>query len=257
MAAGTLCSAPLFLPPLSHRTPQPIHSLCFNPPSISLSRSKFSGAAVVAPRLARQVFRVHGLVGDDSVTAPEPESPNSEAGASIDLNLPRRRLLVQFSCDLCGERTKRLVNRLAYERGAVFVQEVTGLYCCVSACSGSPITNGMANVLDHVSKLGDGAGVVSDSAAVSSGGVGTSTTGAGACVGGEGTGDGVGAGFVGVGAGFAFACAGAGGVFAGVGAIFDSGNGLCKLKQTHARSTRIVSLRMIWKILENKANIGC
>ena len=43
-------------------------------------------------------------------------------GASIDLNLPRRSLLVQFTCDLCGERTERLVNRLAYERGAVFVQ---------------------------------------------------------------------------------------------------------------------------------------
>lgn len=43
-------------------------------------------------------------------------------GAGIDLNLPRRSLLVQFTCNLCGERTKRLVNRLAYERGAVFVQ---------------------------------------------------------------------------------------------------------------------------------------
>ena len=43
-------------------------------------------------------------------------------GTSIDLNLPRRSLLVQFTCNLCGERTKRLVNRLAYERGAVFVQ---------------------------------------------------------------------------------------------------------------------------------------
>jgi len=43
-------------------------------------------------------------------------------GATIDLNLPRRSLLVQFTCGVCGERTKRLVNRLAYERGAVFVQ---------------------------------------------------------------------------------------------------------------------------------------
>ncbi|KAK7306978.1 hypothetical protein VNO77_39642 [Canavalia gladiata] len=119
MAAATLYSAPFFLRPLSSST----HSLCFNPPSISLStRSRFSGAAVVAPRLPRRVFRVQGLVGDDSVTVPEPESENSEAGASIDLNLPRRSLLVQFTCDLCGERTKRLVNRLAYERGAVFVQ---------------------------------------------------------------------------------------------------------------------------------------
>lgn len=61
-------------------------------------------------------------MADDSGIAPEPESPYSEAGAGIDLNLPRRSLLVQFTCNLCGERTKRLVNRLAYERGAVFVQ---------------------------------------------------------------------------------------------------------------------------------------
>ncbi|KAI3950502.1 hypothetical protein MKW92_053189 [Papaver armeniacum] len=43
-------------------------------------------------------------------------------GASIDLKLPRRSLSVQFTCNQCGERTKRLVNRLAYERGTVFVQ---------------------------------------------------------------------------------------------------------------------------------------
>lgn len=29
---------------------------------------------------------------------------------------------MQFTCDACGERTKRLINRLAYERGTVFVQ---------------------------------------------------------------------------------------------------------------------------------------
>ncbi|KAL2347459.1 hypothetical protein Fmac_001459 [Flemingia macrophylla] len=125
MAASTTYIAVLFLPPLSHRIPQHIiHSLCFkfNPPSITLSRSRFSCAVVVPPKLVRRVFRVRGLVGDDSVTGPEPESPNSEAGASIDLKLPRRSLLVEFTCDLCGERTKRFVNRLAYERGAVFVQ---------------------------------------------------------------------------------------------------------------------------------------
>lgn len=43
-------------------------------------------------------------------------------GAHIDIKLPRRSLLVQFTCDLCGERTKRLVNRLAYERGLIYVQ---------------------------------------------------------------------------------------------------------------------------------------
>ncbi|KAJ8445393.1 hypothetical protein Cgig2_010751 [Carnegiea gigantea] len=46
----------------------------------------------------------------------------SSKESTIDLQLPRRSLLVQFTCDACGERTKRLINRLAYERGTVFVQ---------------------------------------------------------------------------------------------------------------------------------------
>nr|VDD29348.1 unnamed protein product [Brassica oleracea] len=48
--------------------------------------------------------------------------------ASVDIKLPRRRSLqVEFSCNSCGERrTKRLINRLAYERGLVFVQVQTG-----------------------------------------------------------------------------------------------------------------------------------
>ncbi|XP_057777836.1 uncharacterized protein LOC130996569 [Salvia miltiorrhiza] len=40
----------------------------------------------------------------------------------IDLKLPRRRLLVTFTCDSCGARSQRLINRLAYERGLVYVQ---------------------------------------------------------------------------------------------------------------------------------------
>ncbi|CAN6550333.1 unnamed protein product [Malus baccata var. baccata] len=42
--------------------------------------------------------------------------------ATIDIQLPRRSLLVKFTCNLCGERTNRLVNRLAYERGLIYVQ---------------------------------------------------------------------------------------------------------------------------------------
>ncbi|PWZ32635.1 Iron-sulfur cluster co-chaperone protein HscB, mitochondrial [Zea mays] len=44
------------------------------------------------------------------------------AEAAIDIKLPRRSLLVQFTCNACGERTKRLINRVAYERGTVFLQ---------------------------------------------------------------------------------------------------------------------------------------
>ncbi|KAK4763872.1 hypothetical protein SAY87_013310 [Trapa incisa] len=47
---------------------------------------------------------------------------NTDSGVTVDLKLPRRRLLVQFTCNECGERTSRLVNRLAYERGLVYVQ---------------------------------------------------------------------------------------------------------------------------------------
>lgn len=53
---------------------------------------------------------------------------------SIDIKLPRRSLLVEFSCNSCGERTKRLINRLAYERGLVFVQVTLCWLDSVSYC---------------------------------------------------------------------------------------------------------------------------
>jgi hypothetical protein len=48
--------------------------------------------------------------------------------AAIDIKLPRRSLLVQFTCNACGERTKRLINRVAYERGTVFLQVKTSFH---------------------------------------------------------------------------------------------------------------------------------
>ena len=51
--------------------------------------------------------------------------------ASVDIKLPRRSLQVEFSCNSCGERTKRLINRLAYERGIVFVQVYQSLVCLI------------------------------------------------------------------------------------------------------------------------------
>lgn len=42
--------------------------------------------------------------------------------ATIQIQLPRRSLLVQFTCDACYERTSRLISRIAYERGTVFLQ---------------------------------------------------------------------------------------------------------------------------------------
>ncbi|KAF6993413.1 hypothetical protein CFC21_010311 [Triticum aestivum] len=56
-----------------------------------------------------------GEVGPDASAA-------SPAEASFDIKLPRRSLLVQFTCTKCDARTERLINRVAYERGTVFLQ---------------------------------------------------------------------------------------------------------------------------------------
>ncbi|GAB2280125.1 hypothetical protein Dimus_014762 [Dionaea muscipula] len=81
-------------------------------------------------KISRRVFWVPIVSSIDNgnsdigSNAAPPSSPsdNSSTGPCIDLKLPRRSLLVQFTCNACGERTQRLVNRLAYERGTVFVQ---------------------------------------------------------------------------------------------------------------------------------------
>ncbi|KAI5579603.1 hypothetical protein BDE02_08G099400 [Populus trichocarpa] len=62
-------------------------------------------------------------VDGNSETYPEAGSSDlNEEGAATDIKLPRRSLLVQFTCNECGERSQRLINRLAYEQGLVFVQ---------------------------------------------------------------------------------------------------------------------------------------
>lgn len=76
---------------------------------------------VVTPKQRNRSVSVFGSLSDDSKLNPDEESKDSQL-ASIDIKLPRRSLLVEFSCDSCGERTKRLINRHAYENGLVFVQ---------------------------------------------------------------------------------------------------------------------------------------
>ncbi|GAB2226539.1 hypothetical protein Droror1_Dr00022349 [Drosera rotundifolia] len=77
-------------------------------------------------RISRRVFWVPIVSCINNEDSSEIDSPVTKdhdgTGASFDLKLPRRRLLVQFTCNACGGNTKRLVNRLAYERGTVFVQ---------------------------------------------------------------------------------------------------------------------------------------
>ncbi|CAK9254087.1 unnamed protein product [Sphagnum jensenii] len=47
---------------------------------------------------------------------------SSELKPQFDLNLPRRSLLVEFTCDACGTRTQRKINPYAYKRGTIFIQ---------------------------------------------------------------------------------------------------------------------------------------
>ncbi|XP_042757476.1 uncharacterized protein LOC111920488 isoform X2 [Lactuca sativa] len=44
-------------------------------------------------------------------------SHESNLGATIDLKLSRRSLLLHFTCNSCSERSKKLINILAYEKG--------------------------------------------------------------------------------------------------------------------------------------------
>lgn len=73
--------------------------------------------------------RRHGLPGNNKVSVhwhgplcATGASSSGGEGVKLNLNLPRRSLMVSFNCDACGTRTKRFVNRHAYERGTVFVQ---------------------------------------------------------------------------------------------------------------------------------------
>ncbi|CAN0876630.1 DNL-type zinc finger protein [Linum grandiflorum] len=79
---------------------------------------------VVEPQRCRtRIVVVTAAADDDSGTHSETEpSISADGSATIDIKLPRRSLLVKFTCNDCGERTQRLVSRLAYERGLVFVQ---------------------------------------------------------------------------------------------------------------------------------------
>ncbi|KAL6543744.1 hypothetical protein OROGR_010241 [Orobanche gracilis] len=74
-----------------------------------------------------RVPRISCFLGDGCEEYKETEqssfSKNYRQEAAIDLKLPRRSLLVTFTCDACGARSQRLINRVAYERGLVYVQE--------------------------------------------------------------------------------------------------------------------------------------
>uniref|UniRef100_A0A0E0C4F4 DNL-type domain-containing protein n=1 Tax=Oryza meridionalis TaxID=40149 RepID=A0A0E0C4F4_9ORYZ len=76
--------------------------------------AEFPGLRVSCRRRILAVSACSGEADSDAAASP--------AESTFDLNLPRRSLLVQFTCNACGERTKRLINRVAYERGTIFLQ---------------------------------------------------------------------------------------------------------------------------------------
>ncbi|KAL8052781.1 hypothetical protein ABFX02_05G027500 [Erythranthe guttata] len=87
------------------------------------SRLRISYRSNEAPKQCLRVSRISCLLEDSIEQHPETEQPSSSNNeVAIDLKLPRRSLLVTFTCDSCGARSQRLINRLAYERGLVYVQ---------------------------------------------------------------------------------------------------------------------------------------
>lgn len=68
--------------------------------------------------------------GDSGAAASSAPNGGSEGGSEsgdddavrIDLQLPRRSLLVQFTCNVCGGRSERLCNPIAWQKGLVIAQ---------------------------------------------------------------------------------------------------------------------------------------
>ncbi|KAG5409720.1 hypothetical protein IGI04_006039, partial [Brassica rapa subsp. trilocularis] len=116
--------APIYSPitnrkPISFYKP---HLLSYKQSPISSLHSSRTARVIELTRKQRN-RRTKGFLRGSSMKL----GLNGGQVASVDIKLPRRSLLVEFSCNSCGERTKRLINQLAYERGLVFVQNVQEL----------------------------------------------------------------------------------------------------------------------------------
>ncbi|EOY02190.1 zinc finger protein [Theobroma cacao] len=116
--ASTMCNIffSLSCPKLTSHNHKPIVSLPYSNSFNPISSPKVARASAVPPK------RAYRVLACDSTMDPHENMKNSNSDATIDIKLPRRSLLVQFTCGECGERTERLINRLAYERGLVYVQ---------------------------------------------------------------------------------------------------------------------------------------
>ncbi|XP_059648638.1 uncharacterized protein C24H6.02c isoform X1 [Cornus florida] len=99
----------------------------------------------IAPKLVFRVSIVSCIDFNPSDANPDSKlsiSDDFNSEATIDLQLPRRSLLVHFTCDACGERTQKLINRLAYERGTVFVQ-------CAGCFQHHKLVDNLGLVVEH------------------------------------------------------------------------------------------------------------
>ncbi|KAI4386439.1 hypothetical protein MLD38_004370 [Melastoma candidum] len=110
-------------------------------------RTRLSISRPVVPRRGScRVCLLDSTLDDSPGSNPEDGCVNSSKSPSINLNLPRRSLLVQFTCNECGERTNRLVNKLALERGLVYVQ-------CAGCQQYHKLVDNLGLVVDYKAKL--------------------------------------------------------------------------------------------------------
>ncbi|CAN1152143.1 DNL-type zinc finger protein [Linum perenne] len=118
-----------YRPPASSGPCQPFSSAsikasAFRYPRLRISQRKVVVVEEPQRRLSRLPVAAAAAADEEDYGTHSGAEPSisSDGAATIDIKLPRRSLLVQFTCNDCGERTQRLINRLAYERGLVFVQ---------------------------------------------------------------------------------------------------------------------------------------
>ncbi|CAI9278670.1 unnamed protein product [Lactuca saligna] len=127
--ASTVFSMPSLVTTLKAQRPRLVLLPCRNfiQPNLTLKFPRL-GISYSKTKESRQVSPVviSCLVEDNPEACQESEgssgSHESNPGATIDLKLPRRSLLLHFTCNSCGVRSQKLINRLAYEKGTVFVQ---------------------------------------------------------------------------------------------------------------------------------------
>ncbi|KAM0932945.1 putative mitochondrial import protein TIM15 [Dioscorea sansibarensis] len=157
-----------------------------------LTSSSFLSFPVSTPRIALLSMRMPLLKRRDKIgfclKASNSEenhashssfSSPSSAKVAFDIKLPRRSLLVQFTCNACGERTQRMVNRVAYERGTVFVQ-------CAGCLVNHKLVDNLGLVVEYDLREEVNADSGDDrssdgSGATGAGGLSTTGAGAGAC----------------------------------------------------------------------------